>query len=58
MNKCTNPQGHEFIPVEWVEVVIPPLTPGNTSEVNSVKRKTVEELMCIYCEWFKRINRK
>lgn len=58
MNKCTNPQGHEFTPVEWREEVIPPLRPGNTSEVNAVTRKTVEELMCIYCEHFKRINRK
>ena len=58
MNKCTNPEGHKFTPVEWREEVIPPLTPGNTSESLNIKRKTVEEVMCIYCEWFKRLNRR
>jgi len=56
--KCTNPQGHEFSPVEWIEEVLAPLTPGNTSEGNKVTRRVVVELMCIYCESFKRINRK
>ncbi len=57
-NKCTNPNGHQFIPIEWVESVIPPLHPGNISEIEKVYIKQVGELMCIYCEQFRRINRK
>jgi hypothetical protein len=47
---CVNPNGHSYIPVETRTVSI--------DQTGQSTVTYVDELMCIYCRDFQRINRK
>ncbi len=49
---CVNPNGHSYIPVETRTV------DEDSTDFTKTCITYVDELMCIYCRDFQRINRK